>query len=102
MVLGSVLEGIPAIVLFAPLLFPIAAQFGISDVQYAIVAVLSMGIGLHAPPIGVGYYAACIIGKASPDEAMLRAFPYLAAIAVALIFVATIPWLSIGFLPQAR
>ena len=61
-----------------------------------------MGIGLHAPPVGVGYYAACIIGKASPDEAMFRTFPYLAAIAVALIFVATIPWLSIGFLPPPR
>ena len=102
MVLGSALEGIPAIVLFGPLLFPIAVQFGINDIQYAIVAVLSMGIGLHSPPIGVGYYAACIIGKASPDEAMGRSFPYLLSIVVALIFVASIPWLSLGFLPPAR
>ena len=102
LVLGSVLEGIPAIVLFGPLLFPIAAQFGINEVHYAIVAVLSMGIGLHLPPVGVGYYTACIIGKASPDEAMWRAIPYLAAIVVALACVAAIPWLSTGFLPAAR
>lgn len=98
MLLGSVLEGIPAMVLFGPLLFPIAQDFGINQVHYAIVAVLSMGIGLHAPPLGVGYYSACIIGKASPDEAIWRTFPYLAAIVVALIFVAAIPWLSTGFL----
>lgn len=101
-VLGSVLEGIPAIVLFGPLLFPIAAAYHIDQIQYAIVVVLSMGIGLHAPPVGVGYYAACIIGKASPDESMGRAFPYLAAIAVALIFVAAVPWLSLGFLPKVH
>jgi|GEM_PF-8383 len=97
-VLGSVLEGIPAIVLFGPLLFPIAAALHINEVHYAICAILAMGIGLHSPPLGVGYYAACIIGKAPPDEAMLRVLPYMSAIVLALILVAAFPWLSLGFL----
>ena len=66
-VLGSVLEGIPAIVLFGPLLFPIARQLGVHEVHYAMVVVLSMGLGLFSPPLGVGYYAACAIGRVSPD-----------------------------------
>ena len=53
-VLGSVLAGLPAMVLFGPLLFPIAKQLGINDVHYAIVAILAMGIGLFSPPFGVG------------------------------------------------
>jgi tripartite ATP-independent transporter DctM subunit len=97
LVLGSVLEGIPAIVLFGPLLFPIAKAAGISDVHFAIVAVLAMGIGLFAPPFGAGYYAACAIGKADSDAAAARIVPYLAAIVVALILVAAIPQLSLGF-----
>ena len=68
-VLGSVLEGIPAIVLFGPLLFPIARAVGVHEVHYAMVVILAMGIGLFAPPFGVGYYAACAIGRVSPDEA---------------------------------
>ena len=76
-VLGSVLEGIPAIVLFGPLLFPIARQLGIHEVHYAMVVILAMGIGLFAPPLGVGYYAACAIGRVSPDAAMRRIWPYL-------------------------
>ena len=44
-VLGSVLEGIPAMVLFGPLLFPVAKAAGINEVHYAIVAVLAMGVG---------------------------------------------------------
>ena len=67
-ILGSVLEGIPAIVLFGPLLFPIARQVGVHEVHYAMVVILAMGIGLFAPPFGVGYYAACAISRINPDE----------------------------------
>jgi len=98
MVLGSVLEGIPAIVLFGPLLFPSAKLVGIHEVHYAIVVILAMGIGLFAPPFGVGYYAACAIGRVSPDRAMWRIWPYLLAVLAGLIVVAAVPWLSTGFL----
>jgi tripartite ATP-independent transporter DctM subunit len=94
LVLGSVLEGIPAIVLFGPLLFPIAQSFGVNQVQYGIVAVLAMGVGLFAPPLGAGYYGACAIGKCDPDLAIRRIVPYLAAVLVALIAVAAFPVLS--------
>jgi tripartite ATP-independent transporter DctM subunit len=97
-VLGAVLEGIPALVLFAPLLFPIARIVGIHEVHYAMVVILAMGIGLFAPPIGVGYYAACAIGRVDPDEGMRPILPYLAALFVGLLIVAAFPWLSIGFL----
>ena len=97
-VLGSVLEGIPAIVLFGPLLFPIAKAVGIHEVHYAMVVILSMGIGLFAPPFGVGYYAACAIGRVNPDEGIRPIMAYLAALFVGLVVVACVPWISIGFL----
>jgi tripartite ATP-independent transporter DctM subunit len=97
-ILGSVLEGIPAIVLFGPLLFPIARQLGIHEVHYAMVVILAMGIGLFAPPFGVGYYAACAIGRVDPGEGVKPIWPYLAALMVGLVVVAAVPWFSIGFL----
>jgi len=96
--LGSFLEGIPAVVLFGPLLFPVSRIMGVHDVHYAMMVILGMGVGLFSPPFGVGFYAACAIGKVSPDEAMGRVFPYMAAVLAALIVVAAIPWLSVGFL----
>ena len=98
-ILGSVLEGIPAIVLFGPLLFPVARVLGINDVHYAMVVILAMGMGLFAPPMGVGFYAACAIGKVSPDRVVARVWSYMAALAIALLIIAFVPWLSTGFLP---
>ena len=97
-VLGSVLEGIPVIVLFGPLLFPLAKTVGIHEVHYAMVAILAMGVGLFAPPFGVGYYVACAIGRCNPDDGMRHIWRYLAALIAGLIVVAAIPWISIGFL----
>ncbi|WP_427185433.1 TRAP transporter large permease subunit [Bordetella bronchialis] len=97
-ILGSVLEGIPAIVLFGPLLFPIARQLGVHEVHYAMVVILAMGIGLFAPPFGVGYYAACAISRVAPERGMRAIVGYLVSIAIGLAIVAAVPWLSIGFL----
>jgi len=62
------------------------------------VVILAMGIGLFAPPFGVGYYAACAIGRVDPDEGMRPIWPYLLALLLGLLVVAAVPWISIGFL----
>ncbi len=97
-ILGSVLEGIPAIVLFGPLVFPIAKQVGVHEVHYSMVVIFAMGIGLFAPPFGVGYYGACAISKINPDEGLKYIWGYILALLIGLIVVAAVPWISIGFL----
>jgi tripartite ATP-independent transporter DctM subunit len=97
-VLGSVLEGLPAIVLFGPLMFPIAAALGVDQIYYAIVAILAMSLGLFAPPFGVGFYITCAITQTDPNKAMRHLWPYLGVLTVGVIIIACFPWLSIGFL----
>jgi tripartite ATP-independent transporter DctM subunit len=97
-VLGSVLEGIPAIVLFGPLLFPIARAVGVHEVHYAMIVVLAMGVGLFVPPFGVGYYAACAISRIAPDEGMKPIIGYMIALVIGLVIVAAVPWIATGFL----
>ena len=76
-VLGSVLEGLPAIVLFAPLMFPIAKQFGVHEVHYSMIAILAMGVGLFTPPFGIGFYVTCAIGGCGSRQGVP---PHLASI----------------------
>nr|WP_150287952.1 TRAP transporter large permease subunit [Rhabdaerophilum calidifontis] len=94
MVLGCFLEGLPAIVLMAPLMFPIARKLGIHDVHYAMVVVTAMNIGLMTPPIGIGFYIACKIGDVPPDEAMAAIWPYLVALVAGLVIIAAVPAIS--------
>jgi tripartite ATP-independent transporter DctM subunit len=95
--LGNILEGIPAILLFGPLLLPVAHAFGIHDVHYAMVVVIAMSIGLFAPPFGVGFYAACAIGGVAPEKAVRHVWRYLGAMTLALCLIAAIPWFSTVF-----
>ncbi len=97
-ILGSVLEGIPAIVLFGPLLFPIAKLAGVHEVHYAMVVIFAMGIGLFSPPFGVGYYGACAVSKVNPAEGIRHMGSYVMALFIGLLIVAFFPWFSVGFL----
>jgi TRAP-type C4-dicarboxylate transport system permease large subunit len=62
------------------------------------VVILAMGLGLFSPPFGIGFYISCAIGRIPPEEAMGRVWPYLGTLLLALILIAAVPWISIGFL----
>ena len=80
--------------LMAPLMFPIAKSLGIHDVHYAMVIVCAMNIGLMMPPIGVGFYIACRIGDAPPDEVIGAIWPYLVALLVGVLIIAAVPGIT--------
>ena len=94
LILGCLLEGLPAVLLLAPIMFPIAKKLGINDVHYSMVVVCAMNVGLMMPPIGVGFYVACRIGNAKPDDVMGAIWPYLAALLVGVAVIAAVPAIS--------
>lgn len=94
LILGCLLEGLPAVLLMAPIMFPIAAKLGINDIHYAMVVVCAMNVGLMMPPIGVGFYVACRIGGAQPEQVMRPIWSYLAALLVGVVIIALVPWIS--------
>jgi tripartite ATP-independent transporter DctM subunit len=93
-ILGCLLEGLPAVLLLAPIMFPIAKKLGIHEIHYSMVIVCAMNVGLMMPPIGVGFYVACRIGDAKPDEVMVAIWPYIAALIAGVIAIALVPWFS--------
>lgn len=98
LIMGCILEGLPAIVLLAPIMFPIARGLGIHDIHYAMVIVTAMNIGLMAPPIGVGFYIACKIANVPAEQVMSKIWPYLAALLAGLVAIAAVPWFSTALL----
>ncbi len=94
-VVGSLLEGLPAIIILAPLLLPIAVQFGFEPVQYGIVLLLAMGIGAFMPPIGIGFYVACAVAESPMEGAARTMLPYLAVLILAVVLIAFCPSITL-------
>jgi tripartite ATP-independent transporter DctM subunit len=90
-VMGSVLEGAAALIIFGPLLMPVARQLGIDPLHYGIVLVIGMGIGLFAPPLGLGLYGSCLIGGVRLEETVLPIMKYLGLLLLCLLLIAFVP-----------
>jgi tripartite ATP-independent transporter DctM subunit len=99
-VVGSVLEGLPALIILAPLLLPVAGGIGLSELHYGIVLLIAMGIGAFLPPAGVGFYVACAIMRTDIEPASRAMVPYLVVLIIALLIVAFVPWFTVS-LPHA-
>lgn len=97
---GSLLEGLPALNVLAPLLLPIAGEIGINELHYGIVLVIAMGIGAFMPPAGVGFYVCCAIQRTHVEEASRAMLPYLGVLVAGLLIVAFVPWFTL-LLPRA-
>jgi len=94
-VIGLVLEGLPAILIAAPILLPVAIRFGIEPLQFGMVLAIGMGIGVFMPPIGIGYYVACAIGQAPVNETMKPSMLYTLFLIIGLIVVIVFPQLTV-------
>jgi tripartite ATP-independent transporter DctM subunit len=95
-VFGAVLEGAPALIIFGPLLVPIATQAGINPLHFGTIAVVAMGFGLFAPPFGLGLFATCAITGTRVEEVSKRMLKYLALLAVMLVLLILIPSMSLS------
>ena len=93
-IVGSLLEGLPALIILAPVLVPIASQLGIGGVHYAIVLLLAMGVGIFMPPIGIGFYISCSVMNSSVEATARAIVPYLMVLLIGIIVLAFVPWFT--------
>jgi C4-dicarboxylate transporter DctM subunit len=94
-VVGALLEGLPALLIFGPILFPISRVVGIDPVHYGIVIVAAMGIAFFLPPVGVGLSIAAGIARVDIDDVSRTYVPYLVALLVGLALIAAFPLLTL-------
>ncbi len=93
--IGALLEGLPALLIFGPILFPISRVVGIDPVHYGIVIVAAMGIAFFLPPVGVGLSIAAGIARVDIDEVSRAYVPYLVALLIGLALIAAFPGLTL-------
>ena len=94
-VIGALLEGLPALLIFGPILFPISRAVGLDPVHYGIVIIAAMGIAFFLPPVGVGLSIAAGIARVDIDDVSRAYLPYLMALLVGLALIAAFPVLTL-------
>lgn len=94
-VFGAVLEGAPALIIFGPLLTPIAQQLGVHPLHFGTVMVIAMGLGLFAPPIGLGLFATCALTGTRVQDVARPMVKYLVALLATLIVLVLVPAFSL-------
>ncbi|HEY1622867.1 MAG TPA: TRAP transporter large permease subunit [Streptosporangiaceae bacterium] len=94
-IVGSILEGLPALLVLGPPLLSVATSLGVNGTQFGIVLIIGLGFGTFLPPIGVGYLFTCEVVDAEPRAVSRKMIPYLAAIFVGLVAVAYIPQVTL-------
>jgi tripartite ATP-independent transporter DctM subunit len=94
--IGTLLEGLPALIILAPLLMPIATGLGIDPVQYGIVLILAMGVGAFMPPVGIGFYVASAVAESRVEAAAKTMVPYLIVLVASIVLIAFVPWITLA------
>jgi tripartite ATP-independent transporter DctM subunit len=93
--IGALLEGLPALLIFGPILFPISRAVGVDPVHYGVVIVAAMGIAFFLPPVGVGLTIAAGIAGVDIDDVSRTYLPYLIALLIGLALIAAFPSLTL-------
>jgi tripartite ATP-independent transporter DctM subunit len=94
-VMGTVFEGLPALLIFMPLFFQPALTVGVNPIHFVIVMLVAIHIGTHAPPLGVGFYIACLLTKTKPVVVMRQNWIYLGVLVVGMLFLIFVPSTSL-------
>jgi tripartite ATP-independent transporter DctM subunit len=99
-IMGSILEGLPSLLIFGPMLLQMTPQYGIDPMHFGIVMIIAMGIGTFIPPFGICYFVTCGVMNTTVEKVTPRFVPYLAVLVIGLVVIAIFPSISLA-LPHA-
>jgi len=95
LLIGCVVEGVPAKLMLVPMLLPVSDQFGVDRVHLGIILQLALLIGIATPPMGIGLYIMVEVGKVPFEKVTMAVLPFLIPLIVVLILITYVPALTL-------
>ena len=96
LVIGMFMDITPAILIFTPIFLPVVQSFGMDPIHFGIMMVMNLGIGNITPPVGSALFSGCSVADMDMEDMIKPVLPFYAAIFVALMLVAYVPWFSMA------
>lgn len=94
LVAGMFMDITPAVLIFAPIFLPVVTSFGMDPIHFGIMMVMNMGVGNITPPVGSSLFSGCQVSGIDMEDMIKPLMPFYAAIFIALMLVAYVPWFS--------
>jgi len=95
LVLGMIMDMAALILICTPIFLPVVTAFGMDPVQFGVILMMNLGLGLCTPPVGACLFVGCAIGNVPIDKAVRTIWPFYLAILVALAVVTFVPQASL-------
>jgi len=96
LVIGTVIDGIPGLIMVVPILLPIATEvYGIDPVHFGVVVSINLVLGLVSPPVGIALFIAAAVTGMKPGQIFLWTIPYCLVTAVVLVLLSIFPALTL-------
>jgi tripartite ATP-independent transporter DctM subunit len=95
--IGMFIETSASIVVLAPLLLPVATQFGVDPAHFGVIMVVNLALGMVTPPFGVNLFAACTVAKVPIERLIRPLLPFVGVVVVCLMVITYWPDLSLYF-----
>jgi C4-dicarboxylate transporter DctM subunit len=99
LLLGMVMDALPAIIVLLPIIVPVAVQFGIEPIHLGILVEANVGLGMITPPVGICLYVACGISKIPLEKTVKTLLPFLFVLAVTTLIISFVPEITL-FVPR--
>ncbi|MDF1584978.1 TRAP transporter large permease [Marinimicrococcus flavescens] len=96
-VVGMFVETSAAIIVLAPILTPVAMQFGVDPVHFGLIVVVNLALGMITPPFGVNLFAACQVARIPFESIVPRLLPFVLTVMLCLGIITYVPQLSLIF-----
>ncbi|MEM8692953.1 MAG: TRAP transporter large permease [Pseudomonadota bacterium] len=98
LMLGMIMDMAALILITTPIFLPIVMDLGMSPVQFGIIMMMNLGLGLTTPPVGACLFVGCVVGNERMENVVKTIWPFYCAILLALMLVTYIPAVSLGLL----
>ena len=96
LMLGTFMDMAPLIIITTPIFLPVATQLGMDPVQFGVVMILNLGIGLVTPPVGAVLFVGCAVGGITIEKSLRSIWPFYCAMLFVLLLVTAIPSISLA------
>lgn len=93
--LGMIMDMAALILICTPIFLPVATQSGMDPIQFGVMLMMNLGLGLCTPPVGTCLFVGCVVGKIRIEKAVRTIWPFYLALFAALMLVTYVPAVSL-------